>query len=88
MGRKRVRKLNFIYLNVNDSYGFISHWFNMFFLFVNFLSRWSDFKFNLFNITSSESQIGELMTGILLTILSIICVIFGKKYIRQTLKLD
>ncbi|CAB4394959.1 unnamed protein product [Rhizophagus irregularis] len=51
-------------------------------------SVWSDFKFNLFNITSSESQIGELMTGILLTVLSIICVIFGKKYIRQTLKLD
>jgi hypothetical protein len=64
--------------------------FNIFFLFlfVNYSNRWSDFNFNLFNITSSGSQIGEFITGILLTISSIIGVIFGRKYIRQTLKLD
>ncbi|RIA98281.1 Nicastrin-domain-containing protein [Glomus cerebriforme] len=52
-------------------------------------SGWSgDFDFQIFNSTSTGSQIGELLTGILVTVLSIIGIIFGKKYIRKTLKLD
>ncbi|CAJ0837622.1 9038_t:CDS:10 [Entrophospora sp. SA101] len=51
-------------------------------------SVWDDPSLRLFIVSSTNLQIFELIFGITITIISIVGVLYGKKYLIKTLKID
>ncbi|CAG8465640.1 6854_t:CDS:10 [Acaulospora morrowiae] len=49
-------------------------------------SVWNTINMRIFIVSSISQQLVELFSGIIITIISILCVIFGKKYLKKTLK--
>ncbi|KAI8971483.1 Nicastrin-domain-containing protein [Mycotypha africana] len=51
-------------------------------------STWDTTVFRIFSVTSQSQQIIELIVGILWAILSVVAILFMKKYLKKTLKTE
>ncbi|KAK9765493.1 hypothetical protein K7432_006134 [Basidiobolus ranarum] len=51
-------------------------------------STWDPVGFQLFLVSSNSSQVIELVVGVLVCILSVVCVILARRYVAKNLKID